>query len=66
MDIDIIKTTQSDKEHCTWVSAQIMLYIYNPEIWTFCRDKIMKRKNQLYYRTKGIVLHDRVLNNREK
>lgn len=54
----------TEKEHIRWVTGQMMLYIWNPEIWTFCRDKRMKRKNEVFYKAKGIVQHDRALNNR--
>ena len=51
-------------EYTRWVTGQVMLHIWNPEIWAWCNDKVMKRKNQLYYRAKGIVQHDRALNSR--
>ena len=43
--------------------AQWILSIWNPELWQ-TRGLIGLRK-RLFYRTKGIVWHDRVLNGRE-
>ena len=45
-----------------WVFAQWVLAIWNPGLMDFIRDPARRRGRRLYYRTKGIVLHDRELN----
>ena len=45
-----------------WYVAHMMLLIWNPDIWTLCQNKWMRRTQQLKYKAKGIVLHDRALN----
>lgn len=46
-----------------WVLAQWCLSIWNPDLMDFLRGN-RRRKKRLYYRTMGIVTHDRALNGR--
>ena len=45
-----------------WYVAQMLLLIWNPDLWNFFQNKRRRRVQQLKYRAKGIVLHDRALN----
>lgn len=42
--------------------AHQMLSIWNPAIWHFHPNEKKRNRMQLLYRTRGIVFHDRVLN----
>lgn len=44
-----------------YVFAQWVLSIWNPDLMNFLPEPKCKRQ-RLFYRTKGIVLHDRELN----
>lgn len=48
----------------TYLSAQLMLKIWEPALWTWHPVERVKKGRQLFYRTMGIVQHDRALNNR--
>lgn len=48
-----------------YLSAQLMLRIWDPELWTWHPNKRVKKQRQLFYKAMGIVQHDRELNNRE-
>lgn len=45
-----------------WYLAQMVLLIWNPAIWSQLPECRRRRRLQLEYRTRGIVLHDRALN----
>ena len=45
-----------------WYLAQMFLLIWNPAIWSQLPECRRRRRLQLEYRTRGIVLHDRALN----
>jgi hypothetical protein len=43
-----------------WLTAQLMLHIWNPDL-----IKHINKNRMLYYKTNGIVLHDRELNRKD-
>lgn len=45
-----------------FLSAQLVLRIWNPDLWNWYPSSSTRMQMKLYYKTKGIVLHDRVLN----
>jgi len=57
-------TTAQMHLFCRWVEAQTAMWIWNPELWCFHPNKETKARKQLFYRAKGVVLHDRLLNER--
>ena len=53
--------SQSEKEN-RLLTAMLALFIWNPELFRFFPDPRKKQQLMLYYRAKGVVLHDRELN----
>lgn len=47
-----------------WVMAQWVLAVWNPDLVSYMRTKSGTRRMRLYYKTMGIVCHDRVLNDK--
>lgn len=44
------------------LQAKLLLAIWNPDLWRWFPDKYIRTKQQLNYKARGIVLHDRALN----
>ena len=45
-----------------YLTALVMLHIWDPAKYSFIRDDNRRKRVQLAVSTKGIVLHDRALN----
>jgi hypothetical protein len=45
-----------------WLEAFAALAVWNPSLWDFHPRADVRRRQQLHYRCRGIVLHDRLLN----
>lgn len=48
-----------------WVIAHNILLIWNPDLMNFITDKRRRKQVRLYYKTRGIVEHDRELNHNQ-
>lgn len=47
-----------------WLEAFIAMQVWNPELWRWYPNIKVRKRMQLMYRCRGIVLHDRILNGR--
>lgn len=47
-----------------WVHAQWCLSIWNPGLMDWVTPRSMRNSKRLYYKTMGVVTHDRALNGR--
>lgn len=56
-----MSTSPSDSTHLHWTLAQWLLSIWNPDLMNFIREPARRRQMRMFYRAKGIVLHDRAL-----
>lgn len=55
---------RAETQAVQWGVAQWMLAIWNPDLMNFIRDDKRRRNRRLYYRAKGVVVHDQALNGR--
>ena len=49
-----------------WLCAQCVLLIWSPDRMNFIDRAKRRRGRQLFYRSMGIVLHDRALNGEKR
>ncbi|MGX5662204.1 hypothetical protein [Diaphorobacter nitroreducens] len=45
-----------------WALGQWLLAIWDPDLMNFVREPKRQRQRRMFYRAKGVVLHDRALN----
>ena len=49
-----------------WLTAYAVLLIWDPDKMSFILDPARRSRQRLYYKTRGIVEHDRALNGQLK
>ena len=56
----------SHADYIRWLHAHCLLLIWSPDRMNFIDRAKRRRGRQLFYRSMGIVLHDRALNGEKR